>query len=244
MGKNNNNASPEHNTRPISRRTQLERIINQLSEAELRHFMLETAVQDATLREAILVTFSDLLSSNETEEHRYRERLYKILTQYTNKDGYIGHKNTHGLAAAITALLNTARKATTPTKESVDLCTATISVMPKLGEKMDDSEGYLYQLMQLTCTILLECFDNLKPEAQQACFQRILTTYTEPDYLDLDLDSFLLELLKEWARNNKPRQAACLRQQELMLKASGDDQWRKNYLLQQTNDLLLDWGKS
>ena len=200
MGHDNNDISPVPSTRPMSKRTQLEHILNQLSAQELRHFMLETALQDQNFHEALLVTFADLLSSDKPEESRYRIRLYKILMRYTNQDGYISHKNANDLATAITALLNAARKATTPSRESIDLCTATICVMPKLGEKMDDSEGHLYVLMQLACTILLECFDNLTPDAQQACFQRILEIYAQPDYLDLDLDSFLLELLKDWGQ--------------------------------------------
>ena len=241
MGHDNNDISPDRPTRPISTRSQLEHILNQLSAQDLRDFVIETALRDKELREAILVSFSDLLSSDQPEESRYRMRLYKILAQYTNQDGYISHKNSNGLAEAVTALLNTARKATTPTRESVDLCTAVICIMPKIGEKMDDSEGHLYELMQLSCTILLECFDNLKPEGQQICFERILGIYGDPDFLDLDLDSFLLELLKEWSKTDKSRQSACLRQQESMLNDSGDDQWRKNYLLEQTNNLIGYW---
>lgn len=229
--------------RLLSRRAQLEYILNQLSTQELRRFMLDNALQDKTLCETLLVNYADLLSTEQTEEERYREHLYKIIDQYTNQDGYISHKNTHSLTAAIKALLNTARKATTPGRESVDLCTAVISTLPQLGDKMDDNEEYLYELMQLACTILPECFDNLSAEAQTRCFQRILTLYAEPEYLDLDLDSALLALLREWADKNKARQTACLRQQELMLKHSTDDPWRKNYLLKQTQDLLRHWGQ-
>ncbi|MEZ5449801.1 MAG: hypothetical protein R3E89_12790 [Thiolinea sp.] len=75
-------------------------------------------------------------------------------------------------------------------------------------------------------------------ERQQAVFDRLLQEYAKPVYLDLDLDSFILTLLKDWARDNKNWQTACLHQQELLLKSAGNDQWRKNYLLEQTNALL------
>jgi len=239
----NTNIDPD--TMPASRRNskrgQLEHILDQLSAEELRLFVLKTALQDKALYETLMVNFSELLSSNEPKESIYQERLLKITAQYTNQDGYISRKNAYGLNSAITALLHTARKATTPPRESIDLCTATISILPELGDKMDDVDEHLYPLMQLVCTILSECFESLKPEAQEACFQRILAIYAEPDFLDLDLDSYLLAVLKEWAKDNKQRQANCLRQQELMLKASEEDQWKKNYLLQQTNDLLAYW---
>lgn len=235
---------PKHgNQRLLSRRAQLEFILNQLSGQEMRQFLLETALQDKTLLEAVLVHYSDLLSTEQSEEDSYREHLYKIIDQHTNQDGYISHKNTHSLTAAIKALLNTARKATTPGRDSIDLCTAVISIMPQLGEQMDDHEEYLYELMQLACTILPESFDSLKGEAQESCFQRLLTLYGEPEYLDLDLDGALLELLKEWAAQDKQRQAACLHQQEALLKHSADDAWRKNYLLKQTQDLLSHWSR-
>nr|CAA6813128.1 MAG: Unknown protein [uncultured Thiotrichaceae bacterium] len=241
MGHENNDNPAQEQQRPISVRGQLEHILAHLPADELSQFVLETAVYDSAFRETFLITFSDLLSEGQREESRYQTRLHKILAQYTNKDGYISHKNAAGLIAAITSLLDTARKATTPTRESIDLSIAVLSIMPELGEKMDDSEEYLYTLMEQTCTVLLECFDALNPEAQQDCLERILGIYAEPAYLDLDLDSFLLVLLKDWARDDKMRQAACLRTQEAMLKGSEDDQWRKSYLIEQTNNLLAYW---
>lgn len=241
MGHENNDNPTEQQQRPISVRGQLEHILKRLPQAELSHFVLETALYDSDFRESFLITFSDLLSEGQREESRYQARLHKMLAQYTNQDGYIGHKNAAGLSEAITSLLNAARKATTPTRESIDLAIAVLGIMPELGDKMDDSEEYLYTLMEQTCTVLLECFDALNPEAQQDCLERVLGIYAEPAYLDLDLDSFLLVLLKDWARDDKMRQSACLRTQEAMLKGSEDDQWRKSYLIEQTNDLLAHW---
>jgi hypothetical protein len=241
MGHDNNDNSPGQQGKPVSVKGQLEYILGQLPHGDLSRFVLETALYDAEFRETFLVTFSDLLSSENSETSRYQARLYKILTQYTNKDGFISARNATDLNLAIMALLGAARKPTTPLKESIDLSIAVLGIMPKLGDRMDDSEGYLYSLMEQTCTVLLECFDNLKPEAQQVCFEQILGFYARPEYLDLDLDSFLVVLLKDWAHHDKKRQSACLRVQEAMLKDCGDDQWRKSYLIEQTNELLKYW---
>lgn len=241
MGHEKNDNPTAQHQRPVSVRGQLEHILKRLPPEELSRFVLETALYDGDFRESFLINFSELLSEGQCEESRYQVRLHKILNQYTNKDGYISQKNAAGLSEAITSLLNSARKATTPLRESVDLSIAVLHIMPELGDKMDDSEEYLYTLMEQTCTVLLECFDGLKPEAQQDCLEQVLGIYAEPAYLDLDLDSFLLVLLKDWARDDKKRQAACLHTQEAMLKGSEDDQWRKNYLIEQTNELLAHW---
>lgn len=238
MGQNDNETRP---SRILSRQNQLEQLLQKITPEELQQFTLRTALHDRNLYEALLIHFADYLSNENPEQDRYRVRLYKILAKYTNQDGYISHKSAPGLASAITALLTTARRATTPTRESTDLCIAVIEVMPRIGEKMDDSSGRLYELMQLACTVLLECYESLKPELAQYYFDHVLSLYAEPEYLDLDLDSFLLILLKDWAKDDSERQSACLRQQESMLKASGDDKWRKNYLLEQTRELLDFW---
>ena len=92
-----------------------------------------------------------------------------------------------------------------------------------------------------TCTTLWECYSVLPEMRQNELFERILHEYAQPIYLDLDLDSALLSLLKDWAKTNKTRQTACLRQLEQLLKTTHNDHWRKNYLLEQTNALLAFW---
>lgn len=241
MGHDKNDNPAQTYQQPMSVRGQLEHILKRLPPDELSRFVLETALYDSHFREAFLITFSELLSEGQREESRYLTRLKKMLAQYTNKDGFISHRNATGLNAAVTALLSTARKATIPIRESVDLSIAVLNIMPELGDKMDDSEEYLYSLMEQTCTVLVECFDGLKPAAQQDCFEQVLNMYAEPAYLDLDLDSFLLALLKDWAHHDKTWQSACLQTQEAMLKDSDDDLWRKNYLIEQTKDLIAHW---
>ncbi|MEZ5534501.1 MAG: hypothetical protein R3F02_02645 [Thiolinea sp.] len=241
MGHDNNDNDAGQAERPVSVRGQLEYVLKQLAHEDLSRFVLETAVYDPEFREAFLITFSEWLSDPSSEATRYQLRLRNILTQYTNRDGFISAKNATDLNAAVSALLHAARKPTTPVRESVDLAMAVMEVMPQLGDRMDDAEGYLYSLMEQTCTVLLECFDNLQPEAQQQSFELILGFYGQPEFLDLDLDSFLLILLKDWSRFDKKRQSACLRVQERMLRESGSDQWRKGYLIEQTNELLKYW---
>lgn len=241
MGHDNNDKRPETPQKPVSVRGQLEYLLERIPHEDLNRFVLETALYDAEFRETLLITFADLLGSEQSDLSRYQQRLYKILAQYTNQDGFISVRNATDLNAAILALLGSARKPTTPLRESIDLSLAVLAVMPKLGDRMDDAEGYLYSLMEQTCTVLLECFDSLQPEMQQECFEQVLEYYSGPDYLDLDLDSFLLVLLKDWAQQHKQRQVACLRVQEAMLDECGDDQWRKSYLIEQTNELLKHW---
>lgn len=216
----NDNPSGQYN-KPVSVRGQLQHILKRLPPTDLSRFVLETATYDKDFRETFLIAFADLLSDEQSGMGipRYQTRLYKILAQYTNQDGYISQRNATALNASVAALLGTARKATTPTRESVDVAIAVLSIMPRLGDKMDDSEEYLYALMAQACTVLSECFESLQATAQQDCFEQILDFYTTPEYLDLDLDSFLLALLKEWSRDNQPRQVDCMRVQEAMLKS-------------------------
>ena len=138
-------------------------------------------------------------------------------------------------------MLAVARKATTPTRETTDLCLAVISDLPTLADRMEDPEEHIYTLMRTSCTTLWECYSVLPAERQQELFERILQEYAKPVYLDLDLDNSLLSLLKDWAQRDKKRQSACLHQLEQLLKTVGQDHWRKNYLLEQTNSLLSFW---
>ncbi len=241
MGDDNNDKCPAQSKKPLSVRGQLEYLLERIPPADLSRFVLETAVYDAEFRETFLISFADLPDGKPSDSSRYQQRLYKILSQYTNQDGFISARNATDLNAAILALLGSARKPTTPLRESIDVSLAVLGIMPKLGDRMDDAEGYLYSLTEQTCTVLLECFDSLRSERQQECFEQVLKYYSEPEYLDLDLDSFLLLLLKDWAQQNKQRQAACLQVQEAMLDDCKDDQWRKSYLIEQTNELLMYW---
>jgi len=231
--------------KPTTRQGQIEHILNQLSHSQLKTFMLERALHDADFRDTLLICFSDLLSSDEPSEPKYRRMIADIAQRHLTAEGYISPPHATALADSIKKLLEVARKATTPTRETTDLCLAVISSLPKLAEQMDDSEGHINNLMRLACTTLWECSISLAYERQQALFERVLAEYAKPIYLDLDLDSTLLSLLKDWAKNIPARQTACLRQLETLLKTTQtqDDKWRKNYLLEQTNMLLAFWKR-
>jgi len=239
---------PQHQTgrakymqKPTTRQGQIEHIIQQLSHQQLQTFVREKALQDSDFRDTLLICFADLLSTNEPAEPKYREMLNAIIQRHANADGFIHISSAQKLVESIRNLLDTARKATTPTRETTDFCLAVIASLPLLADKMDDTENHLYVLMRTTCTTLWECYSILSPQRQQELFTRILQEYAQPIYLDLDLDSALLSLLKDWARNDKTRQTACLRQLEQLLKTTHNDAWRKNYLLEQTNGLLGFW---
>jgi hypothetical protein len=227
--------------KPTTRQGQIEHILQQLSHQQLKDFVQEKALQDGDFRDTLLICFSDLLGGDEPAEPKYRQMLTDMLQRHANSSGYIHSVSAQKLAEAIRKMLETARKATTPTRETTDLCLAVIVILPQLADKMDDSENHLYALMRTTCTTLWECYSTLPAPRQHGLFERILQEYANPIYLDLDLDSSLLSLLKDWAKGDKKRQTACLRQLEQLLKTTQGDNWRKNYLLEQTNGLLAFW---
>jgi hypothetical protein len=235
---NDNNPSA---TRPLTRQGQIERILQQLSHQQLQAFVLEKALQDGDFRDTLLICFADLLSNDEPAEPKYRQMLADMMQRHAKATGYIHSTSAQHLTDAINKMLEVARKATTPTRETTDLCLAVISDLPTLADRMEDPEEHLYTLMRTSCITLWECYSILPTERQQALFERILQEYVKPVYLDLDLDSALLSLLKDWAQQDKHRQRACLHQLEQLLKTVGQDHWRKNYLLEQTNSLLGFW---
>ncbi|WGZ93451.1 MAG: hypothetical protein QJT81_16825 [Candidatus Thiothrix putei] len=228
--------------KPTTRQGQIEHILQQLSHQELKDFVLDKALQDSDFRDTLLICFADLLGSEEPAEPKYQQMLADMMQRHVNVDGYVHSASANSLTTAVHNLLDVARKATTPTRETLDLCLAVISsLLPKLAEKMEDPEEHIYSLMNTSCTILWECYSVLPPERQQALFDRILQEYTKPLYLDLDLDSHLLALLKDWAKHDNKRQSVCLHQLEKWLKTLKQDHWRKHYLLEQTNTLLTYW---
>lgn len=229
--------------KPTTRQGQIEHILSQLSPAQLRAFVLEKAIQDADFRDTLLICFSDLLGSNEPAEPKYRQMLADMAQRYASSEGYIHAHSAHSLTEAIRKMLDVARKATTPTRETTDLCLAVIACLPQLADKMEDPDEHIYTLMRTACTTLWECYSVLPAERQQELFERILQEYGKPVYVDLDLDNALLSLLKDWARNDKKRQTACLHQLEQLLKSPEKDHWRKNYLLEQTNGLIGFWKR-
>lgn len=233
----------KNSPKPTSRQGQIERILTQLSHNQLRTFVLEKALQDADFRDTLLICFSDLLGSDEPAEPKYRQMLADMIKRYANADGFIHSLSAERLTETIRKMLETARKATTPIRETTDFCLAVIACLPTLADKLEDPENNLYNLMRIACTTLWECYTSLPVERQQALFERILQHYGDPVYVDLDLDGSLLSLLKDWARNDPKRQTACLRQLEQLLKSPEKDNWRKNYLLEQTNSLIAFWKR-
>jgi hypothetical protein len=227
--------------KPTTRQGQIEYILQQLSHQQLQDFVLEKSLQDADFRDTLLICFADLLGSDAPAEPKYRQMLADMMQRHANAEGYIHAASAQHLTEAIRKLLAVARKATTPTRETIDLCLAVISNLPTLADRMEDPEEHLYTLMRTSCTTLWECYSVLPIERQQELFERILQEYAKPVYLDIDLDSSLLSLLKDWAQRDKKRQSACLHQLEQLLKMVGQDHWRKNYLLEQTNSLLGFW---
>lgn len=190
---NDNNQST---SRPTTRQGQIEHILQQLSHERLQTFVLEKALQDSDFRDTLLICFADLLSSDEPAEPKYRQMLANMTLRHANAEGYIHSASAQHLTDAINKMLDVARKATTPTRETTDLCLAVISDLPALADRMEDPEDYVYALMRTSCITLWECYSILPAERQQALFERILQEYAKPVYLDLDLDSALLSLLK------------------------------------------------
>ncbi|MEN9500920.1 MAG: hypothetical protein RI964_205 [Pseudomonadota bacterium] len=229
--------------KPTSRQGQIEHILQQLSHEQLATFVREKALHDTDFRDTLLICFSDLLSSDEPAEPKYRQMLSDMVQRHANSDGYINIASAQRLTDAVHKLLDTARKATTPTRETIDLCLAVITTLPRMIEQMEDSDNQAYQLMRTACTTLWECSSMLTEERQQQLFERVVQEYGNPLYVELDLDSSLLSLLKDWARDKPTRQAACLRQLENLLKVTKGDHWRKNYLLEQTNALIAFWRR-
>ncbi len=226
-----------------SRQGQIEHILQQLTHEQLIAFVREKALHDSDFRDTVLICFSDLLSSEESSETKYQHMLNEMVQRHANSDGYISVAGAQRLSDSIHQLLNTARKATTPTRETIHLCLAVITTLPRLIEQMDDNENQAYQLMRTACTTLWECSSILSEERQQQLFERVVQEFGNPIYVELDMDSSLLSLLKDWARDQPLRQAACLRQLEQLLKTTQGDHWRKNYLLEQTNALIAFWRR-
>lgn len=235
---NNDTKKP---SRPVTRQGQIEHILSQLTPEQLRAFVQEKALQDTDFRDTLLICFSDLLGSNEPAEPKYRQMLMDMAQRYATNEGYIHATNAQNLTDTIRKMLEVARKATTPTRETTDLCLAVIGSLPQLADRIEDPEEHVYTLMRTACTTLWECSSMLPAERQEQLFERIVQEYGNPAYVDLDLDNSLLSLLKDWARDDKKRQTACLRQLEQLLKSPEKDNWRKNYLLEQTNSLIGFW---
>lgn len=228
-------------SKPTTRQGQVEHILKQLTHEQLRKFVQEKALQDTDFRDTLLICFSELLGNDEPAEPKYRQMLENIIQRYADSGGFITADSTGGLTDAIHKLLSAARKATTPLRETTDLCLATISILPQLAGKTDDPEERLYELLRSSCTTLWECYTLLPPDRQQGLFERIVQEYGNPAYIDADMDAPLLALLKDWARKNTQRQASCLHQLEKQLKQVESDSWKKNYLLEQTTSLISFW---
>lgn len=229
--------------KPTTRQGQIDHILSQLSCTQLQEFVRTKALHDADFRDILLISFADLLSGDEPAEPRYRQMLHDMAQRYADSNGLIHAQSTASLAHVIQQLLETARKATTPTRESSDLCLAVIHELPTIAARMEDPEDYVQGLMQTACNILWECYAVLPTACQQELFGRILDAYGDPLYIDLDLDSHLQVLLKDWAKTDKTRQAACLHQLEALLKLPSNDPWRKNYLLEQIQRLIREWQR-
>lgn len=236
-------SEPVENIAPYSRRAQLESLLAQLSNEQIQQFIVDLALNDAQVRDALLIQFGDYIASHEGEEEHYRATFERMIQRHQNQRGYIVNESAQHLIKHIESLLESARRATTPATKAINLSLASLRSIALLGERVEDNEGDIYRLMRLACVVLWECFATLNSERQQILFERLLTEYTDPIYLDLDLDSFLLTLLKDLAKDNKAWQTACLHQQEKLLKAAKHDKWRRNYLLEQLNDLLTTWHK-
>ena len=235
MGHNNNNKPA---TKPLSKRQQLEQLLGTLSSEELQSFVIQTALYDRSLYETLMINFADRLSDADSDQQRYQHKLNNILSKYTLTNGYISYQSATPLCSAITKLLETARKATTPTHESIDVAMAVINILPQIGNQMDDPHEQLYALTQLACTVLQECYDSASAPKQQQCFDDVLAMYGQTEYLDLDLDSALLALLMDWSQQNEPYGNRLLGLLDKLIANCLDDQWQQQYLTEQKRSII------
>jgi hypothetical protein len=229
--------------KPTTRQGQIDLILSQLSYEQLQEFVREKALHDNDFHETLLICFSDLLSSNESVEPKYKQLIIGMIERYAGREHFINAGSAEALNGVIHKLLLAGRKATTPPREASELCLAVISCLPIMADQMEDPDEHVHSLMRTAVTTLWESASALTPEQQQHLFDRVLSEYANPIYLDLDLDSALLSLLKDWAKHKPQRQAACLHQLESILKQTQGDRWRKNYLLEQTKALISHWKR-
>lgn len=230
-------------TPPVTRQGQIEHILTLLSHDQLQSFVLAKALQDADFRDTLLIQFADLLSPDEPAESRYCQMLTTLLQRHTGADGYIAATRVNQVIQPLQQLLAVAQKATTPPRITVDLCLAIMTTLPVLIQRMDDHAEHAYDLLHTTCNTLWECSSSLPAERQQRLFERMLQEYANPLYFEMDMDSALLALLKEWSKYNPIRQTACLRQLEQLLKSAQPERWSKPYLLEQVRLLLREWKR-
>ncbi|MEZ5449802.1 MAG: hypothetical protein R3E89_12795 [Thiolinea sp.] len=100
-------------SKPLTRRAQLEYILQQVDRATLDAFIVETALRDAGLLDTLLIHFADLLGADVPQEAKYNQTLHGLIDKYLDGNGYINQRSANQLAQALENLLETARKATT-----------------------------------------------------------------------------------------------------------------------------------
>ncbi|PID49528.1 MAG: hypothetical protein CR991_05740 [Proteobacteria bacterium] len=226
-----------------TRQHYLQNFMSALPDKLVQTFLLEKLNADRNWCDELMIYALPHTPADDLAEARYRQSISSMMRHHTNKSGYILPPAAEKLLDAINTLLDSTSKPSIAPQQAINLCIAALSQLPELGERMEDANERLYQLAEGICARLYECFIELDSTEQENLFQRLLREYAEPMYLDRDLDSIILKLLKQWTKYKPEWQKACLIQQETLLKQSQDDHWRKAYLIKQTSELLQGWHK-
>lgn len=225
-----------------TRQHYLQNLLEHVPHTAVMTFLQQQLSLDRSLYDEFMLSLGEHAPPDDLAEAQHRRTLSKMITRHLNPLGKLTDAAERQVLQAIEQLVDKASHPNTTAPQAINVCMATFSMLPDLGERMEDADERLYQLADTLCALLDHHFNQLNPTAQQTLFERLLREYAEPMYLDRDLDNVLLKLLKRWAKGKPDWQRACLSQQEQLLKYSPNDPWRKAYLLRQTRYLLKDWS--
>lgn len=218
---------------------QVELVLSKMQRADLEGYVRQLLQDDRTLREKFLLRFQPPISGmGEAPAKRYRRMLDTIIRQ-NSSSGFIDYDDADRFSDAAQELFDTLSQSSLTANDKIDVTFALIEGLSEAAENMDDSDGYLSELMYAAQSQLEAAYPELTTADQQQLFLRVLEAAGSDDY---GVTDNLDKLLKQWAMPSPHFQNIYLQALEKAPHKTSFA-WQHPPQLRERFDLLKTWGR-
>lgn len=225
----------------LTKQQQRDQVLAKLTRDELEQVLRDLLGNDRRLTEHFLLRFQHHTDGGEPLEKRYRTLFDNIVRNYSDH-GYIEYRDAHGFYKEVEDLLENLSSVHNPPQAQVRSCFVIIHGLLEVVNGIDDSDGYLGDLMYSVRRVLEAVYPKLSAAEQRNCLQELLTLELDGELSDYGLDEPIADLVMEWATAQTDYQELYLSSLDQVIKSSRE--WRKDNLLRRKYQLLLDWRQA
>lgn len=179
-----------------SKKDQVTEVFKKASKKDLQGFITEQFKSEPTLKNSFLANFAELL--DEDPHKKYRSIISNLHKASSDRHGFVDYYSASKLGRPLHDLAEKAEHflAQKNLKESLAICQALVEMLSDFLYDIDDSEGYLGEVVESAFHTLHKLALQAPPLLKDQLFDYCLDEYPKDRYHDFGLEGNFLDILQ------------------------------------------------